>query len=346
MINKAVAFRLDASRELGSGHAYRCVTLALELRKHGWVSTFYLNEGCETTAPVFAKNGFSTRSAETFLTDVTSSISQYAFAVIDNYEIGNSIHSQVRQAAVPLLVIEDLANRNIECDILLDQTFGRSWEDYSTKCNGDALPLLGSKFALLRAEFAAARKEVQSKVYPGGNPKTVFVNFGGTDNQSHTLNAVAAIVECGLGGDVVVGAMAKNFNEIEALVGQQANIRLHRQTNQMAKIMSQCDFAICAGGTSSWERCCLGLPTIQVATAENQNTLTQNLEHAGAIIHVSNPTVDIFVREIRFLQSNIDQLLDMRARAFEICDGMGAARVSEAIENTWRGAKWPKTQRW
>ena len=98
----------------------------------------------------------------------------------------------------------------------------------------------------------------------------------------------------------------------------------------MASLMVEADFAVGAVGTTSWERCCLGLPTLAVTTADNQRQIARSLAVAGAVEVVGDAgevTADALAARIAALSDDPSRRRAMAHAAAALCDGQGAARV-------------------
>ena len=188
----------------------------------------------------------------------------------------------MRKFAKKILVIDDLANRRHFCDILLDQNLATEAEEYKNLVNEECKILAGTKYCLLREEFAKMRPESLNKRLGTKEIKKILVNFGGSDLKNHTIKALQEIEKSNFLGEVevVLGFNAVHFDEIEKFSHKAKNkITLHRQAN-MAQLIYEADLAFAAGGTSAWERCCLGLPTYLVKIADNQEKIFKELGYA------------------------------------------------------------------
>jgi spore coat polysaccharide biosynthesis predicted glycosyltransferase SpsG len=98
--------------------------------------------------------------------------------------------------------------------------------------------------------------------------------------------------------------------------------------------MSEADLALGAGGTSSWERCCLGLPTVMIATADNQRLIAKHLSEAGAVRFLGEwSAVDAASARaaIDGFASQPEELRQMAENAATLCDGLGARRLADIL---------------
>lgn len=334
MHNRRVIFRCDASHDIGSGHVIRCLTLANFMKEQGWFCTFSVSEGTELIVPALSLAGHHITGPQGPFQEGKADI-----AIIDHYSLSAPDEIYYRQFAQRIVIVDDLADRVHDCDILLDQTYGRKAGDYNFLVPAQAVVLTGAEYAMLRPEFTAARlPALQRRDDMRGRVERVLVTLGGTDPHDTTSIIIEGLAQTGLDIDIVIGAASKHANTIsarvEALADRGVSIRLHSNSSQMTELMAAADIAIGAGGTTSWERCCLGLPTILVELAHNQLTIAKNLERSGAIYNLGwfeYLTPEAVFKAIDHLKKNADRLYDMSRRAAQICDGKGVQRSYHRI---------------
>jgi UDP-2,4-diacetamido-2,4,6-trideoxy-beta-L-altropyranose hydrolase len=192
------------------------------------------------------------------------------------------------------MVIDDLADRVHDCDVLLDQNYYQDQaQRYLGKVPSHCRLMLGPSFALLRPEFKAMRDLVQVRT---GKVNNILVFLGGVDADNLTGQVLDVLIKLNLGVqvNVVIGQQHPQKEKIQQLCLQN-RYNCHVQTNQMARLMAEADLAIGAGGSSHWERCCLGLPAIAVATAANQIPITNELSKLGGCLslgHIQKTTLE------------------------------------------------------
>lgn len=264
--------------------------------------------------------------AEAFRASITGS--EPAWIVVDHYNLDERWERIVRGRA-RVLVLDDLANRTHDCDLLLDHTYGRDAANYRDLAPAHCRVLTGPLYSPMRPEFAAERHASLERRAKDPRLRRLLVSLGGTDLRGVTERVVDAILPVrGIEAlDVVVGVSAPSLTAIERLAMQDDRLALHIDTNRMAELMRDADVAIGAAGTTSWERCCLGLPSITLVIADNQRTVAANLEEAGA---------SVTAKVIEDVPALLDQLLadpqrleTMVAATAPICDGQGALRLAE-----------------
>lgn len=339
-----VVFRVDASSEIGTGHLMRCLTLADTLAGHGTAVHFL----CRRLPGDLIDWVRETRGYEVTIVEPAFDVSPDAavfqalgridWLVIDHYGLDVCFETTCRADADKILVIDDLADRPHDCDILLDQN---AYPDAKTRY-ADLLPatcarLLGPKYALLRPEFLQARLN-PSENGPENKPqKRVLVSFGGSDPANMTLRALQAInslSEEKPEAEVIAGASNPHYAEIEAFVRTRPWITLSKSVNDMAARMSRATCCLGAGGTTALERMALGLPSVAVSIADNQLEVSQALDGLGAHWYLG-PAES--VTEVRLQQALQTLLLDADLRQAFACkgkalvDGFGAQRVANRL---------------
>ncbi|WP_019551936.1 UDP-2,4-diacetamido-2,4,6-trideoxy-beta-L-altropyranose hydrolase [Propionispira raffinosivorans] len=291
-----IVFRVDSSTQIGSGHLMRCLTLAGQLKKEkeedivfisreleGNLNCLIMQQGYELYVLPKAEVNIELEDYEKWLTvkqpfdaEQTQEVLQQldvAYLIVDSYAIDEIWEKVVRPYVKKIMVIDDLANRKHDCNILLDQNY---YSDMKTRYNGlvssACKMLLGPQYALLREEFYEARKKMRVR---DGNIKNILVFFGGSDLTNETMKALKALTMFKLSGiqiNVIVGKSNPHKGQVEVFCSQYNGIQYFCQVDNIAEFMNEADLAIGAGGTTTWERCFLGLPTIVIAIAENQIT--------------------------------------------------------------------------
>jgi UDP-2,4-diacetamido-2,4,6-trideoxy-beta-L-altropyranose hydrolase len=230
-------------------------------------------------------------------------------------------------------VIDDLADRPHDCDVLVDQTPGRPAIDYRPLVPPDCSILTGSAYALLDRRFSTVRAGARRR---DGVVRRILVSMGATDPRGATLDVLAALqlVKLGIPVDVVLGGASPHQAEVRAAAGRLSPPALvHLEVDDMATLIDGADLAIGGGGVSALERCCLGVPSILLTLAENQRRNAATLSQMGAALIVEESGLrdaDNFARTIRALVRDKVGLLAMSAAAIKVTDGLGTMRVRES----------------
>lgn len=354
----AAVFRTDASRTIGTGHVMRCLTLADALRGAGASCRFVCREldghlidairarGHAVTALPVPPEAFAPPAAsapahaswlgapwEQDAADVVSALrgERPDWLVVDHYALDSRWEGALRPHCGRLFVIDDLADRPHDCDLLLDQNLGRTALDYAERVPKGCSVLAGSAFALLRPAFAAARADSLRRRRAGG-VRQLLVALGGVDQDNVTGDILAALGQAPLpAGCRIVVAMGEQAPWIAQVRATAAQLPLEIQvvvgTQAMADLMAASDLAIGAAGTMAWERCCLGLPTLTVVIADNQRAGAQALAAAGACMLLPLPVAAGTLAEALARALAPGMLQSMQHAAAAVTDGGGAKRV-------------------
>ncbi len=355
-----IVVRVDASDLMGTGHFMRCLTLADALGARGakvrFVSrhlpahlhTMLEDHGHDLTmlsavSPAvgaypdsLSHASWLGTSQETDVMSVSKAIApgRWDWVVIDHYALDWRWEQRIRPLTDRILVVDDLADRTHFCDVLVDQNVNpEQRERYLSLVPPGCQTLLGPKFALLRDEFRQLRPKSQPRP---GVVRRVLVFFGGVDADNYTARAMDALVSVRLTGvqvDVVIGETHRHRAALESAC---ASYRFtpHVQTTKMAQLMAVADLSIGAAGSSSWERCCLGLPAICVVAADNQRAIAKGLDNLGAILLVGRDapaTSEEMHAAIRSLMSAPDRVQAMSEASYKLVDGMGVSRVCDTM---------------
>lgn len=333
----SIVLRCDASVALGSGHAVRCLALAQELAGRGATVTFAVNRDAPTVVPGLTRFPLHfVAPDEGSGADAGRDLAQgFTIAIIDHYGRDARYETGAASTGARVVAIDDLGDRRHTAHVLVDGTPGRLPADYARSAPHSDL-MLGGDYALLRASFRDHHLAYAPKARDGRRLR-VLVSMGGTDPDDVTgmvldgLREVAAQVEV----IAVLGAGAPHAQALSARVPQLLYPATFRQdVRDMPALLRWADVAVGAAGGSSLERCCLGLPSILVRTADNQRHIDQALDAAGAAIALGewqNGAVRSVGPTLRRLVESPGSLNAMAQKARSLIDGLGAARVAVAV---------------
>lgn len=358
-----IAFRTDASLDIGTGHVMRCLTLADALRRRGAVSRFVCRAHAGNLIDSILKRGFEvialphdTRICAAPPYNVAPSFA-YAhwlgadweidaeetraalegkpvdWLVVDHYALDARWERSLRTVCRRLMVIDDLADRQHDCDLLLDQNLGRSVTHYEELVSEGCTVLVSPRYALLRPEFAALRSYSVGR-RANRQLKRLLISLGGVDKDNVTGKVLEALRSCPLPShsDITV-ILGPHAPWIDAVRAQAASIPwpvvVLINARNMARLMAESDLAIGASGTTAWERCCLGLPTISLILAPNQRECAIALRDAGAVMlaHVGTGFAATLQKQIKEMTDS-DTLTAFSSRSRQITDGAGATRLA------------------
>lgn len=342
-----VYIRVDASIEIGTGHVMRCLTLAGRLREQGASVRFICREHNGHLCDLIEANGYKVLklhlpqekrkvsvalrhihllgvplSVDAKQTKERLSNDSVDLLIVDHYAIDAEWENSLRDQANKIMVIDDLADRKHDCDFLLDQNFIEDFENrYHSLVPPHCKTFLGPSYVLLRAEFYNRLNEQKLRT---GAVKRMLIFFGGMDNTNETGKALASVLDMGrtdLQVDVVVGRSNRNLKEISSICNRYDYLHFHCQIDNMAEMMSQADLSIGAGGTTTWERCFLGLPSLVLSIANNQEEICQSLAKEKVIHYIGNKekiNPPLLTNHLKRLIENEEERTEMSRLSYQL----------------------------
>lgn len=360
-MGRQIVIRADASDLIGTGHLMRCLTLANEAADRGWSVCFVMRTPMEDIVKRILNSGHSVRTlfnieqqktvtrgairhshwlAVTQEVDArqTRSIVQELKAdwvIVDHYALDATWHHIIEQSCKKIFVIDDLADRDLYCSLLLNQNISPSAEAYRGKVSAECKCLIGPKYALLRKEFQEWRSRSIARRYT--KPlKKILITMGGVDASDYTLQVLHELEKSDFAAKcefiVVLGPAYPHKIDLDKFISlSRLSIKCRFDIRNMAETMTYSDMCVGAAGSTSWERCCLGLPTLIFSTAENQLEISYALEEHGIALRSSTETIrDDFDKLLRHDNSLL--LKSLVDNALAACDGLGVVRAVDYME--------------
>jgi UDP-2,4-diacetamido-2,4,6-trideoxy-beta-L-altropyranose hydrolase len=350
-----IAFRVDVSGQIGTGHFMRCLTLADALKHREAFIRFICRDLPEHFQQMLTAKGHEfillAASAEATdnlahaswlgtsqMADARATIHALAdkpcdWLIVDHYALDECWETRLRQTAKKIMAIDDIADRRHDCDLLLDQNFYADMDfRYLGKVPQHCRLLLGPRYALLRDEFRNMRESAGPRT---GDIERILVFFGGVDRDNYTSYAIEAL--SGIEGrkfevDVVIGAQHPCRAKIEYACAKH-EFSCHVQTDKMAELMHSADLAIGAGGGALWERCALGLPALTLCTASNQENQVKGAASSGLVYFPDikeNPVSTIRHHAITLMENDTLRTF-LSSNGQKEVDGCGALRVCREL---------------
>ena len=299
-----LVLRADAGESVGSGHLMRCVALAQAWMARGGEVTVVAAALPERWRARVEREGIGVVAVldnAAFLRHVEAV--GPAWVALDGYQLPTGLQPETRARGARVLVIDDHGTvGKYDADLVLDQNMGASAGAYVNR-NADASLLLGLRYVLLRREFWDATAPVDRVV---DDVRSVVVSLGGAADDRWCALAERAIDAAGLGGVTRL---------------------LHRDpTDDMAAVLARCDLALSAGGTTSYELCRMGVPSLLFAVADNQQPVVDALVAVGAAWRAPHDE-DELVADVRRLAADADERRRLAKTASALVDGRGSRRV-------------------
>ena len=251
--------------------------------------------------------------------------------VVDHYALDIRWETALSVHCDRMMVIDDLADRRHDCNLLLDQNFGSSTMRYAGLVPSNCQQFHGPKYALLNPAYADWRATRGRKNDVIGR---VMVYFGGgadpADLAGMALRALSHEALTSFEVDVVMGAVSAHRQTLEALATQRGRVTLHTSLPDLVGVMANADMAIGAGGATMWERCCMSLPSLVISIAENQRPACKALADENLIEylgHVDCVQADSMTDAILRFRNDFARLERRRQACGALVDGMGVERV-------------------
>lgn len=320
---------------VGGGHAMRCLTLGEALTARGaWVAVA-APEALRAAMASFWPEGIEALAAQDLLDQGPRLAAEWRaqLALVDHYGAGARFERALTAAGARVAALDDLADRDHACDLLADPSLGRRAEDYAALAPGARI-LSGPSYALVRPGFAQARPAALAR--RGGAVERVLLSIGLTDLGGLTADLAAAILRR-LGDrrlDIAVGSAAPSRRRLEALAQADDRVSVHFDAGDMPALMCSADLAVGAGGSSLWERACLGLPSLCIILADNQAGTARGMAEQGMCLTADARAPDFetaFDAHFHKLLTDSDLRADLSKRSAALCDGGGAGRVADAL---------------
>ncbi|MBU3057073.1 UDP-2,4-diacetamido-2,4,6-trideoxy-beta-L-altropyranose hydrolase [Pseudomonas indica] len=358
-----IAFRADASLQMGSGHVMRCVTLADALKQKGAECHFLCREHpghllelvrgkghvvhvlpCEPESPI-DRNGpahaawlGATQEQDAQACLPILQALQPDWLIVDHYALDIRWEESLRPFCRRLMVIDDLADRAHQCDLLLDQNLGRKPEDYAGLIPEACTVLAGPQYALLRPEFAALREYSLTRRRGCQGIRQLLITMGGVDLADASGLVLDILAACDLPRDcqitVVMGAAAPWLDRVRAKAAELPwKTQVMVNVNDMAQLMADADLCLGAAGSTSWERCALGLPCILLCLAENQKMVIEALSRKGVAMAVDIQALQMVGATLLndVLAQAWSSAPHMAECAASVTDGSGCVRLMDYL---------------
>lgn len=351
-------FRVDSSSDIGTGHVVRCLSLATSLKEAGAEVIFVCRELPGNLIDEIVARGFRVRrlqknngnvedlrdrdlahadwlgvpwQCDALQTeDVLKDIGSIDWLIVDHYALDDRWESVVRPLVKKLMVIDDIFDRPHVADLLLNQNIlPGSNQSYRGLLPASCRFLCGPRFALLQNQY----EEMHYRVPPrSGEIQRLLIYFGGVDEANLTVRALEALIILGCSRlviDVVLPVAGPHRESIRSVAGRLPGARVHEFLPSLAQLMIRADLAIGAAGASSWERLCLGLPSLVVTLSDNQQRIAEGL-HANGLAkwlgHADAVSVESLVENLRPLLA-VGLAEGSSEKCHAAVDGKGVKRV-------------------
>jgi len=318
-----VVIRADSGPTVGVGHAMRSGVLGAALRRRGHTVTAVLGE-----VPMFVTVRYE--ASDIPIVDIAGSGVDVVLGLQPDVVIVDGYRLDAEAAALdardlPLVMIDDNNELPVElASVVVNQNLHATGVEYPPAHRPDRRLLLGSEFALIRADVLAVERS-------GGSG--VLVAMGGTDPQRLTLPIVAGLLaSTDVAVQAVLGADHPDHADLAAMVGD----RFRFADSDLVDAMSSARLAVIGGGSTLWEVAVLGIPSVAAIVADNQEDGSRAAERAGFVSVVDarhrTTAADEIVATAAPILSDPARCDSMARAGRSMFDGRGVERVATAVE--------------
>ena len=347
---------------IGSGHLMRCLSLARNLRQQGADITFFCRKGKGDLLELLEQNRFPVVTLDELENHNTSAVpgdtsaqrvnefwhidasetveklgkleKEIDWMIVDHYELGADWEARIKTKIGKIMVIDDMANRNHDCDVLLDQNLVAEMETrYSGRIPDSCLTLFGPKYALLQEDYA----EFHSlSVIKRKKIDRILIYFGAADTDNLTGKSLRAFLALGkkdIVVDLIVGPVHASYDVLKGMAGEHDNINFIESVSSLAPLLLKADLSVGAAGASSWERICMMTSSIVISLADNQVPIASELDRRG-LVNWLGPSEEVDENDIKIaLEQCIQRGVEPELFLNSDCkiDGYGCKRVSSIL---------------
>ncbi|WP_456324633.1 UDP-2,4-diacetamido-2,4,6-trideoxy-beta-L-altropyranose hydrolase [Desulfonauticus submarinus] len=344
-----LVIRADSTPRIGTGHIMRCIALAQAWQDRDGEVNFISHCESKLLRQRIQDEGFNLVSLKVshpdpsdleftldFLRNLKTSRQEQPIVVTDGYHFDLAYQKGIKENGFRLMVIDDYNHLpHYHADILLNQNINAPELEYS--CSENTVKLLGCKYVMLRREFLQYRelkREIPDKAH------NILVTMGGADPDNVTqkvLKAIYLLNEPDIEVKVIVGPSNPHLEALKSGIKDfdlPVSIIFSPLPEKMPEFMKWADLTITAGGSTCWELVFMGVPSLIITVAENQEGIGEGLERAGVARNVgwfSKIDVNELKDEISVLICNYKIRKEMSLYGKELIDGRGVARIANII---------------
>ena len=340
-----ILIRADGNANIGAGHIMRCMSIAVAAREQGIETLFVVADN--SFYGLLKNSGFA---VEVLNTDYSKMEAEFEIlkhyiesfkptvTLIDSYYVTEAYLSNIKKYS-KLAYIDDVKAFAYPVDILINYNIYAEdlcYEDLYNKSNINVPELmLGGAFIPLRKEFQGMEEVISKR-----NVTDILFSAGGADPERIALNFVKVVIDNEKLQDynfhVILGKFEPDVNEINDIAKENKNIIVHENVSHMAEVMKKCDIAISAAGSTLYELCACGIPTITYILADNQVLGAVTMEKKEIMLNVgdyrySSDFFEILVDKIVSLCGTYEMRHKMHNLARKAVDGKGTVRIVQQL---------------
>ncbi len=316
-----VAFLTAASSDIGLGHLRRCLHLADEMEARGATVRFALS-GDPQGRSLVADSGFEVQQIERAAYEPTRG----ELVIVDDYSVSEEQLRDLRRRAGRLAVIDDLADRVLDADLIQNGNANAASLPYRT--TPSCVRLLGPRYSLVGPAFQNLPcRQARAAV------ERILVTFGGADPLGLTAAAIATVRRAlpGAGLDVVIGPLFR----AKSRVAPRDGVQIHDCPQSLSALMVECDLAVTAAGQTTYELAAAGVPALAFCVAPNQRQSRAALSAVPTLVPVDDLENGL-ATALRSLAADRGRRQRMIHAGQRLVDGYGAERVAAALSSLHR----------
>ena len=347
---KRIVIRADGNRQIAMGHVMRCLSIADELREMG-ADVIFVTAGDET-GDLIQSRGFENHVLHSDFEQMEQELPAFLgflreyrpdLILTDSYYVTDSYMNALRQIS-RTVYIDDLGQPVYPVDILINYNIYGSELPYEKYYMEKGIPvperiLTGCAYAPLRVEFRQGRRSrVQDQV------TDVLITTGGGDKADTAGRLCRKLLEerseghhAGIRYHVICGPFAQNRQELMEIAAEDDAFVIHDFVTNMSEFLMDFDLAVSAGGSTMYELCSMGLPTVCFTFADNQRLQaecfdrTTGVRNAGSMTDQPAETIDRIAERLTQLEQDSALRQTVREQMLGLVDGRGAIRIAEAL---------------
>lgn len=339
MSESILLIRPDASVSMGTGHVMRCLALAQAWQDSGGRCIFAMADSTPAIAARLKEEGIQVEmlkaaagaAEDAAQTAQIAGRSNVGSIVVDGYQFNSAYQSAIKAAGFKLLFLDDNAHAApYSADLVLNQNLHATQELYAQREPSTQL-LLGPRYAMLRREFRS-RRNWRREIHAVG--RKILITMGGSDPDNLSAMAIEAIQklsDSNLETTVLAGGSNPHLPALKKLVGEQKSaMRLIIDATNVAEWMTWADVAVSGAGTTFWEMCFLGLPSLLLVLAPNQQGVAvaaHEMKIAWSLGRPSDTIASTIVENLEALLNSRDERMMQSENGRSLVDGRGAERV-------------------
>lgn len=343
-----IIFRADGNLCVGAGHLMRCLSVAVAASDKGIECKFITAD--DSFRDKIIENGFEVVVLNTdfkhlydelFLIKDILEKEKPDYIIVDSYYVTNDYLSCLQQYG-KLVYIDDVASFAYPVDVLINYNIYASRMNYDEIYTQAGIPvprqIMGTSYVPLRKEFCGLKHKARS-----GLVRNILVSAGGADPEGIALRIAEYLLDHTSQIEkykfhFIVSRYEPDSRRIENIASQNKWIILHKDVKKMSELMQSCDIAISAAGSTLYELCACGIPTITYILADNQIMGAETFEQTGVMLNAGDVRKkgdffeDLFLL-LMLLCDNTVLRASLTEKAQRLIDGNGAARLAEWFKN-------------